>query len=329
MTDQASRYAALQAKMGAATEVKEEVIETPEPKAEAAEPVAEPAEPAAEPVASEPSEPSAAAKAEAEELFPGYSTLSDDARAKIDAIVAERDAAKNQSREFEHKFKSQLNLTAPTQRKLRELQTEIERLRSAPRAPSTTQSAPSAPTAAQAANHARLAKLRNELPEEAAAIEEAIAANLEPIRAENAALKQSVEATKAYIEELEAKSQLNSIDPDWKQKTESDDFAAWADAIADEASEFFDPMMAEAIARAKRGYDVNAMKSILRQFNRDLAEADAAMSEPPPAKPASPIRKPTPDPSLRRPAVAVTNTPRTFVNDQERRMYELKQRLGR
>lgn len=308
MSDAETRYAALKAKLDAAPDATE--VETPvEPAAEAA-PESTPEANAAPP------EGEAAAKAE--ELFPGYSALSDDARAKIDEIVHQRDDEHQNRLRAEQDAKRYRNQVLPIQRKL----TALEQQRSAP-APVTV----AAPKAPQSAEQSRLERFRSELPDETAAFEELSDAKISPLKAQLDELKDALahEQAKAYRAELEA--ELTSEDPHWLAKTKTTTFDEWAGAFGDTNSEFYDPVMAETIDRARK-LERGAAIFVLRQFNRDLADYEAGREAPKAGKPAPQVRRPIPDPSPRRSAVAVTEQPKEFASDQERRLYEWKRKQG-
>lgn len=243
---------------------------------------------------------------QAEELFPGYSTLPDDARAAIDKIVAERDAEKTARAQVETKYQSERNMLVPAQRKVRQLEQELHRLRSERSNPQTAQKPP-------ASDAERVKKLQAELPEEFAAIDELVTAKLSPIDQKLQELEQAKRDLEARRAADEAIAELNDFDPDWRAKTRSNEFATWANAISDEADDCYDPMLAEAISRAKASFDSKAMRSILRQFTRDLDEAKAAQS----AKDQKPVvRKPEADFNPRRSSVAVAAKP-SYASKEE------------
>ena len=243
---------------------------------------------------------------QAEELFPGYSTLPEDARAAIDKIVAERDAEKTARAQVETKYQSERNMLVPAQRKVRQLEQELHRLRSERSNPQTAQKPP-------ASDAERVKKLQAELPEEFAAIDELVTAKLSPIDQKLQELEQAKRDLDARRAAEEAIAELNDFDPDWRAKTRSEEFATWKQAICNEADDCYDPMLAEAIHRATAAFDSKAMRSILRQFNRDLDEAKAAQS----AKDQKPVvRKPEADFNPRRSSVAVSAKP-TYASAEE------------
>lgn len=281
---------------------------------EAAKPTKD--QPQAEPV--QPEEPKAvAADSEAaknaEELFPGYSNLDEAARAEIDKIVADRDAQRQAREQIEIEAKRYRNQVLPVQRALTRTEAELKKLRSAQQPSQTPAATPAKPEQGR--------KFLESLPEEAAEIEGLVSAKLEPVLKRNQELELTVQQLAAEREHEKAVAELTRIDPQWQEKVTSDDFSAWATAITDAHGEFYDPVMAEAIARAYDSDDISAMRSILRHFDRDLAEANAVGGESH-AEPAKPqVRKPQPDPSARRAAVPPA-APRSYADDYDRRFSE-------
>lgn len=238
----------------------------------------------------------------AEELFPGYSALPDEARAAIDQIVAERDAERTARTQVETKYQSERNMLVPAQRKVRELERKLEQISARPQ----TAAKPPAPDD-------RVKKLQSDLPDEFAAIDEHVTAKLTPIERKLQELEEQRQEIELQREQERAIADLNGFDPDWHAKTQSSEFSLWRQAICNEADpECYDPMLAEAIHRAAAGFDSRAMKSILRQFNRDLAEAQAAREQ----KPAT-VRKPEKDFSTRSPAVAASAKPSYASKDEQ------------
>lgn len=290
MTDQLSPEEQSYADFLAAGKPEEGKAEVQQHEPEKVEPT--PEAPKDESTKDEAAAPESAAAKEAEELFPGYSSLPEEQRSAIDKILSAERARAAKAEEDARRFHNQV---APINRKLAQTERELQRLRSAPSsAPSKQQ--PVNPPASQAEMHSRLQKLRSELPEEAAAIEELVAANLDPLKKENEELRSQVSSALEQLERQSAFEQMNHVDPEWERKTSSAEFHEWVAVISDPGSEAFDPVMASAIDRIKNTYDVKVMTSVLSHFSRDLAEFREA------EKPyqTTHVRKPDPDYQPRR-----------------------------
>ncbi len=276
---------------------------------EVAKPDVAPDTPAQE-LAGVPAKPESSAAKEAEGLFPGYNQLPDETRAAIDGIIAseraERAAAEEKARRF-------YNQNLPIQRALTRTEKQLRDLTSAQHAPSP----PASKTPAQTEIASRLEKFRSELPDEAAAIEEAIAANMSPVKQKNEELEKTVHALVTELEYEKTVKELNRLDPAWQSKITSEDFEAWRDAVCDESGDYYDPMLAEAIDRAVERDDGKAMRSILIRFNDELARANELEAAQRSAAPTQ-VRKPTPDPSARK-GVQPIVTHRQPVDEFEKR----------
>ena len=276
---------------------------------EVAKPYVAPDTPAQE-LAGVPAKPESSEAKEAEGLFPGYNQLPDETRAAIDGIIAseraERAAAEEKARRF-------YNQNLPIQRALTRTEKQLRELTSAQHAPSP----PASKTPARTEIASRLEKFRSELPDEAAAIEEAIAANMSPVKQKNEELEKTVHALVTELEYEKTVKELNRLDPAWQSKITSEDFEAWRDAVCDESGDYYDPMLAEAIDRAVERDDGKAMRSILIRFNDELARANELEAAQRGAAPTQ-VRKPTPDPSARK-GVQPIVTNRQPVDEYEKR----------
>lgn len=262
-----------------------------------------------------PAEPASEAAAEAEELFPGYSTLPAEARAKLDEFIQQRDtetqarirAAENDAKQAALEAKRYRNQLTPVRQKLTKL--EQERSAHVPIA--------AAPKAPQTASKAE--RLKTELPDEYEGIAELAESYVAPLKAELEFVKSSLAEAQQRQLLADIKEELSSEDPAWEKKTSSDAFYEWRDGLANPKSEFYDPIMAEAIGRADK-LDADAALFVYRQFNRDLAEwQESIASQQGTATPPLTVAKPTPDPTARR--GVVPQAPRSRPVDEFDRRY--------
>lgn len=265
--------------------------------------------------AAKPVEPTSDAAAAAEELFPGYSTLPDEARSKLDEFIKQRDtesqarirAAENDAKQAALEAKRYRNQLTPVRQKLTKL--EQERSAHVPIA--------AAPKAPQSASKAE--RLKAELPDEYEGIAELAESYVAPLKAELESVKSSLAEAQQRQLLADIKEELSHEDPAWEKKTSSDAFYEWRDGLSNPKSEFYDPIMAEAIGRADK-LDADAALFVYRQFNRDLAEwQDSVASQHPSSQPA--VAKPIPDPSTRRGVVPQSASARP-VDEFDRRYSE-------
>lgn len=241
-----------------------------------------------EAVANEPQQPETAQEPQEtpaeDEPFPGYASLSEEAKKKFQELAAAAAAAKD----YEDRWKAQAGQLAPIQRKLAQRERELQELRTR---------ATQQPMPKPAEKDDRIEKWRNELGEDAEVIDTIVGERVKPLLSETEQLKAELRA----LREQEARNaelrELESAYPDWRDKLTSDDFDAWKSGLSADERNDIDNLLDQ--------WDANAYKRVLRWFNHDLRIADEALRLEQLGKAGAPPKKPTPDPSPRRVAATV------------------------
>lgn len=225
---------------------------------------------------------------EAAELFPGYKDMPEDQRKAIDSLVqSERDryAALN------HQYASLYGKVAPLQRELASL-----RKTAVPAAPAATPKEPTiAPTASDAGKK-QWERLRNELPDDAAAFEELVEARIQDRLKEFEPLKAKADVLDKYEQRIrieEEAAQLDSEFPEWGKTIDGDDFQEWVSALRETNHGRY-----QEVVSVLEGKSAKEHAKMLRDFNLDLREVLLYERENAVTKP-NPVRKPEPDPSPR------------------------------
>ncbi len=266
-------------------------------------PEAAPPEPAAQTPEPQTPEPEAT-ETEKEELFPGYSTLSDESRQAVDALIQ---SERTRAAQLEIQFKALHGKVAPLQRELANLKKQPAQAGAVPKEPIA------AVKPASDAKPKQWDRFRNELPDDAAAFEELVEGRiqerlqeLEPLKAK-AALLEKIEERERIAAEA---AQLDQEFPNWGQTIDSDDFQDWVAALRETNQARY-----QSVVTALEGKSAAEHSKMLREFSLDLREIQLYEREHASAPKPAPVKKPEPDPSPR--SSGPTTTGQRFKTPEE------------